>query len=296
MNHNLQFSLSYEGKSADNHEIDFYDVSKALIGFQRSLALTAHLFANNEIITKAPYLKGARVVALPPEEGSWKITAGVILTGLYALGTAPNNTPIGHLVYSLYDYVVSESLGFHVDYNKSLGQAYEEAEKAEVKLPVIKQHKADSLIEKCSVALSDMHRPIYKTHTAESATIVGTFGYQQRPITAQFTQDSFEYIHEAFVEEVPVVIRGRISSYNSNNFRGRIYVASEGRPVTFELAKGIRTEYVLKLVIASLSATTHKDYENKWIDIYAKVFRHTSRSGQLKEYTVIQFSHDEIKG
>ncbi len=295
MNHNLQFTLCYEGKGADRHEIDFYDVSKALIGFQRSVALTTHLFANNEIITKAPYLKGAKVVALPPEEGSWKITAGVILTGLYALGTAPNNTPVGHLVYSLYDYVVSESLGFHVDYNKSLGQAYEEAEENEVTLPVIKQHKADSLIEKCSVALSDMHRPIYKTKTAESASIVGIFGNHQQPLSAEFTQESFEYIHEAFIEETPVVIRGRISSYNSNNFRGRIYVAAEGRPVTFELAKSIRTEYVLQLVIASLSAATHKDYENKWIDIYCRAYRHTSRSGQLKEYTIIHVAHEEIK-
>lgn len=296
MNHNIQFTLSYQGGATERHEIDFYDVSKALIGFQRSLALTAHLFANGEIITKAPYLKGAKVVALPPEEGSWKITAGVILTGLYALGTAPNNTPVGHLVYSLYDYVVSESLGFHVDYNKSLGQAHEEAEKAKVDLPIIKQHKADSLIEKCSVAISDMHRPIYKTKTANKASVISSFDNRRLPLTAEFTQETFDYIHEEFIEDNPVVIKGRVSSYNSNNYRGRIYVATEGRPVTFELAKSIRTEYVLKLIIASLSATTHKDYDNKWIDIYCKAYRHTSRSGQLKEYTIIQVSHEVIQG
>lgn len=295
MNQNIQFTLSYKGKTADNHEIDFYDVSKALIGFQRSIALTAHLFVNNEIIIKAPYLKGAKVVALPPEEGSWKITAGIVFAGVYALGTVPNNTPVGHLVYSLYDYVVAESLGFHVDYNKSLGKAYEQAEKHQVILPQIKQHKADSLIEKCTVALSDIHRPIYKTKTADSAIITSRINTNEIPLRAEFTQDTFNYIHEEFVEEHPIVIKGRVSSYNSNNFRGRVFTFSEGRPVAFELSKKVCTEYNLKLVIASLSAATHKDYENKWIDIYFRVYRHTSRSGQLKEYSVIEISHDEIR-
>ena len=36
----ISFSLKYSGGEADDHHIDLYDVSQALIGFQRSLALT----------------------------------------------------------------------------------------------------------------------------------------------------------------------------------------------------------------------------------------------------------------
>jgi hypothetical protein len=73
----LEIELSYIGAEADEHELDFYDASVALIGFQRSLAITTHLILNGEVITQAPALKGARILALPPEEGSWKIKAAV---------------------------------------------------------------------------------------------------------------------------------------------------------------------------------------------------------------------------
>src|SRR6266404_3669458 len=119
MEASVKFTLSFEGAASDQHLIDLYDVSQALIGFQRSLALTSHLVINDEIITQAPSLKGASILALPPKEGSWEIV-GLVITGVaavgYKLGTAPRNTPLGHLIFSLYDYVVKESLGFHVDY------------------------------------------------------------------------------------------------------------------------------------------------------------------------------------
>jgi len=73
----ISFTLSFEGRDTDRHEIDFYDVAQALIGFQRSLAITTHLVLNGEVITQAPSLKNARVFATPPEEGSWKILATI---------------------------------------------------------------------------------------------------------------------------------------------------------------------------------------------------------------------------
>ena len=57
--HIANISLSYSGLLADRSEIDFYDVSQALVGFQLSLALTTHLILNDEIIVQAPSLKGA---------------------------------------------------------------------------------------------------------------------------------------------------------------------------------------------------------------------------------------------
>jgi hypothetical protein len=121
----FQFSISYEGKLADDHELDFYDAAQALVRFQRSLALTMHLALNGEIITQAPALKGAHINIVPPEEGSWKTTATVlcaIMGGIYKAGTAPQNTPIGNLSRSIYDYVISETVGVHVDYNSTIGQ------------------------------------------------------------------------------------------------------------------------------------------------------------------------------
>ena len=85
MSDQIQFSFSFEGGAADDHILDLYDVSQALLGFQRSLALTTHLLLNGQIITQTPFLKGAKIYALPPEPGSWQLKALIVLgaTGLY---------------------------------------------------------------------------------------------------------------------------------------------------------------------------------------------------------------------
>jgi len=224
MGYDVQLTLSYSGGDTEEHAIDFYDVAQALEGFQRSLALTVHLVLNGEIITQAPSLRGARILALPAEDGSWKITAGLIFTGLYALGTLSNDSPLGHLVYSVYDYVISESLGVHVDYDKSLGQLYEESKEKKLKLSVPRQSQMDSLMEKCIFAITEMHRPIYKSGSASGASIVVNVRGQKLPLHARLNAETYEFIHETFESEEAEVIEGRVSSYNSNTYKGRIYV------------------------------------------------------------------------
>jgi hypothetical protein len=148
MKQNLTFTLKYDGADATAHNIEMYDVAQALSGFQRTLALTTHLILNGDVITQAPALTGAQIYALPPEEGSWQIVAAIV-GGLWVLGQAQQNSVLGHLATSAYDYVINESLGFHVDFTKTLGQQYEEAKKAKLNLPEVHQSKFDSVIEKC---------------------------------------------------------------------------------------------------------------------------------------------------
>jgi hypothetical protein len=91
----IQFTLAYDGKLATDRAIDFYDVAHALAGFQRSLALTMHVMINGEVITQAPSLRGAQILTLPVEEGSWKFVAAI--GGLvFALSQAPQNSVVGH--------------------------------------------------------------------------------------------------------------------------------------------------------------------------------------------------------
>jgi hypothetical protein len=255
------------------------------------LALTTHLVLNGEIITQAPSLKGAQVLAQPPDAGSWKITA-VIMTGLWTIGTAPKDSPVGNLVSSVYDYVISESLGFHVDYGKTLGQQIEEHKAKGVTVPKIEQHKLDSLIEKCTSAITDIHRPIIKTRTASEAIITSRTDNEDVRVGQTLNADTYEYIHEVFSDDVPVVISGRVSSYNNNTFKGRIYVAAEGRPIAFELSEGSRSTTTVRLVVASLSQNAVKNHGNDWSVVHCLVQRNISRSGHLKSYTILQVSHD----
>ena len=290
-NFDIKFTLSYSGAESEQHEIDFYDVSQALIGFQRTIALTTHLVLNDEIITQSPSLKGAQIFALPAEEGSWKMTAGVVLAGAAYIGNTQNNTPLGHLVYSVYDYIVSESLGFHVDYNKSLGQLYEEHKKNDINLPVVRPAQLDSLMEKCTTAITEIHRPIYKNKTANEATITKSINGHEIPIGPKFSFETFQYLVEEFTEDEVDTISGYISSYNSNTFKGRIYVPEEERPVSFELSKFCRDENTIKLVVNSLSDNALRNYgANESGLIFCRVQKTKSKSGHLKKYTILSVS------
>ena len=291
----LQFTLSFTGELADEHRIDLYDVSQAIIGFQRSIALTTHLVLNQKIITQAPSLKGAEILAFPPTDGSWKINSVVVLTALYGLGTLENNSPLGHLVYSLYDYVVSESLGVHVDLNKSLGQLYEEAQKNKVELPLIKQHQADSLIEKCNTAMHEIHRPIYMTRTAGKAEITATINRERLPLETSFSMRTWEYIHETRTSDEEEAFVGRVSSYNSNTYKGRIYIEKFGRPVSFDLSKNARGQKIVELVTSSLQLNALRAYKEDEGRVYFKGYQHTSRSGQLKSLLITDLSDKPIE-
>ncbi|MCE4543266.1 MULTISPECIES: hypothetical protein [unclassified Caballeronia] len=293
----LRFTLSYEGADADQHAIDLYDVSQALIGFQRSLALTTHLLLNGEIITQAPSLRGARIYAEPAAPGSWKMTAVVAMlgAGMFKLGTLENNSPIGHLMFSLYDYVISESLGVHVDYNKSLGTLFDEAKAKKAELPSVKEHQADALIEKAHRAIIEMHRPIVKTETATHALLTGGATETGRPLKVKLSMETFEYIQETISADTPEMFEGRVSSYNSNTFKGRIYIARYGRPIAFELAPTARSPRNVQLVATSLFHSALKQYNEKGCKIHVLALQNSSKSGTLKSLTITQLNDSPLK-
>jgi hypothetical protein len=296
-----QFQLSFSGKESEDHAIDFYDVTRALAGFQRSLALTTHLVLNDEVITQAPALKGARIYTEPSKEGSWEIIAGIFFSGsaLYKLGTAPNNTPIGHLVFSAYNFIISHSLGFNVDYNKSLGQLYKEHRQSsedadnDNKLPIIREAQLDSVAEKCSNSIIEIHRPIYKNKTATKAKITAIFDNVHTPLSSSFTFDTYQYMIENVVEEIPHLIKGVISSYNSNTYKGRIYVPGEQRPIPFELSDNIRSEKNIQLIVDSLRTNALREYEIEKVWTFCTVKNVTSKSGNLKKYKVLAVANNE---
>jgi hypothetical protein len=279
----IEITLSFSGSRADHNEINFYDVSQALIGFERSLALTTHLILNGKVITQAPALKGAEIVALPPSEGSWKLSAAILVaaTSAYHLGTAPKDTPIGHLIRSGYDYVISEALGFHVDYDKSLGQQYEELKKSKQPVKELSQARFDSVIEKCETSIKEMHRPLVKSGTAETAVLTARVGEDSTPLGLPLTRNTYEYI--AYTERSPGLTQfvGKITSYNVNTFKGRVYIAEEGRPIPFELADTARGFQSISAITASLAANAHARMQGRG-EIEFEAFRNNSRTGRLK--------------
>src|SRR5690606_18465875 len=153
----------------------------------------------------------------------------------------------------------------------------------------------DALIEKCSTAITEIHRPIYKTQTASRAVITADYGNGHERIGSTFDLDTYDYIREEFEADDSVVIRGQVSSYNNNTYKGRIYVAHEGRPVSFELSEGCRRNSVVQIIVASLSVNAIRDFNNEWSEVYCRAYRVTSRSGHLKSYKIVEVSHAQIR-
>lgn len=284
------FTLRYVGQEADDARLDFYDASQALVGFQRSLALTTHLVLNGEVITQAPSLKGARIYALPPEEGSWKLTAAIVTAGataLYAIGTAPKDTPLGHLVSSAYDYVVSETLGFHVDYDKTLGEQFEEVRRANPEIKALGQSRFDSLVEKCQIPIRDMHRPIVASETASAADIFVGTRTEGPPLGAPLNRETFDYINFTDTSDRPQKYEGKVSSYNINTYKGRVFIPQEGRPVPFELSSEARTTSNIYTVTQSLTSNALRSLsEGANIEFYA--FARRSKTGRLKGLLIVE--------
>lgn len=288
MTFNVEFA--FDGGLADEHAIDFYDGAQALVGFQRSLALTTHLVLNGEVITRAPALKNAVILNYPPDEGSWKTTAVVLTTllgGTYALGTAPKDTPLGHLVSSAYDYVVTQSLGFHVDYDKSLGQSLEEFRIAHPQAPQgrLRETQFDSVIEKCEVAVREMHRPIAFSGTATSGRLCVDHGHGLEPLGPELNKQTFEYLAATSQSELPEQFEGWVSSYNINTFKGRIYVNRFGRPIPFTLSEEMRTPRKVALIATSLTSNARESFGEDGVR-YFSAFRNESTSGRLKSFYI----------
>ncbi|MBZ9678285.1 hypothetical protein [Mesorhizobium sp. ES1-1] len=283
----MKFVLSFEGNDADDNEIDFYDAADALTGFQRSLALTTHLVLNGEIIVKAPALEGARIFIKSPEPGSWKVltTVGLLATGAYQLGTAPRDTILGNLVVSAYDYVINESLGFHVDFDSTLGQQYDEVQRQRRPIaPKISESQLDSLVEKVENSVRDMHRPIHASRTATEAHLTSSYRRQHADI-ATLDAETFDYVRLTRQVERPEEFTGRVSMYNVNTFRGRIFVHSERRPIPFELAETCRDMVSIQRITSSLQVNA-RDRASLDAEIVVSGFRFESSTGRLKRILV----------
>lgn len=286
----VSFSLKYTGELADEHELEGYDAAVAILGFQRSLALTTHLVVTGEIITQAPALKNARVALRAPIAGSWELLATIYLVGkgIHTLGTAPRDTPIGHMVSSVYDYVVSTITGVHVDYSTTIGAQLEQMKSEKIVLP---QHKLDALAEKCETAVTEMHRPIVKSQSAIGARIASSTIGDWRAIGPVLDAETYEYIAYSATSDFAVDIAGLVSSYNSNSYKGRIYVSAEGRPISFELSLQARDMESTAAVAGSLEQNVVTRGRDGYIQF--KALRVVSRSGRLKRYIIVQVGEDD---
>jgi hypothetical protein len=285
----LEFTLQFDGGEADRNRLDFYDAAQAFSAFQRTLALTTHLILNGEIITQAPSLKNATILVIPPIEGSWKAVAFVTGSVLLSASMASRDSVLGHLFTSVYDYVISESLGFHVDFEKSLIQQIEESKAISDSVPrELDTGKIEALIEKTEPAIKELHRPISHSGTADTAVIgESNHGIIYRRTGPVLDRETFEYINVSRLSSHQKRRTGKISSYNSNTYKGRIYVEDEGRPIPFTLAETCRSVNDVAKIVRSLSSNALDRFDER-AEINFSALDYESKNGRLKGFLIVQ--------
>lgn len=276
----LDFELKFEGNTADDGLLEFYDASRALAGFQRSLALTAHLVMHAEVITQAPAAKGFTIYVPPFEEGSWITKAKIVLGAAFVLGSVGKDSPIGHAVTSVYDLVLQSTMGFPADYEKTLQELYFENNKGE-----IIASKIDSLCEKLEASIADMHRPIVISQSATRAQISRCSHSPQKvgPIMSPLT---YEYVKQTKREEDECRVKGYVSSYNINTYTGRIYSIEEGRPIPFELEESSRSRNIVGVLTRSQHFNGQNPFDERAI-VTLECNRLVSATGKLKRLIVL---------
>ncbi|QZD89430.1 hypothetical protein K3148_11500 [Qipengyuania aurantiaca] len=285
----IDFELTFEGGEADKGSLEFYDASKALAEFQRSLALTTHLVLHGEIITQAPSAKGFQIFVPPFEEGSWKTKAKVLIGGAFLVGSVGKDSPVGHMVTSVYDLVLQTTMGFSADYDKTLQELYLDTQKNK-----IGDGKIDSLCEKVETSVADMHRPIVASKTATRAQITRC-DYQNVDVGPLMSPLTYEYVKQTKREEDENEIVGYVSSYNINTYTGRIYSVEEDRPIPFELHDELRDKKTIGLITRSQHFNGQNPFDERALITFI-CNRLVSANGKVKRLIVLSVHEGDASG
>src|SRR5262249_17333421 len=136
----------------------------------------------------------------------------------------------------------------------------------------------------------EMHRPIVGRETADRATISASVNDKILRVGVPLTAETYEYIAITNTSEKPGPIAGSVSSYNINTFKGRLYVAGEGRPIPFDVAQSARDSRSVSYLAASLAMSVRRGPLADEALVYCKAFRKTSKSGRLKGFEIVSVS------
>ena len=294
------FELSYSGSNADEHVLQFYDIARALPGFERTISLTTHLLLHDQIRTQSPSTKGFYILAIPPEAGSWKIKVGMALgtlgAGVGAFGLAPPDTMFGWLAKSAVEYVVEETLGFSPNYDETLGRQIKKFNENQSKLEILKeinQSRFDGVIEKCEEGIKEIHRPISSSETAKFANINWQAGGKSGKFDGNFSKNTFDYLDLTVTAEEITEFDGSISSYNSNTSNGRIFIPDERRTIPFKLSQEAQSYSSIDIITRSLRANALSRKSRDPLSgrhIRIEGFRKESQNGRLKSLFITDVS------
>ena len=210
----LPLSVKYNLNSQDSY-LDAYDAGIALSGISRSLAISMHYFVNGSVIKQAPALDGAKINLKPPKEGSFVFEIDIELATA-AIGGMAASGVVGNACYDFLKYI----------YSRTVGRDYNPTNKASERLIRKDEGAIDAIVDTIESDVASIHRPII--HNAQNVFILNG----QNNIV-RLDSGSYDYVRAKIVSDTTDRFIGNVSSFNAYTGRGRIYLKSDGRNISF---------------------------------------------------------------
>lgn len=145
---------------------------------------------------------------------------------------------------------------------KDLGTAILKFKREHPEAKALPESKMESLVEKCEVAVRQLHRANSQDWRASHCRNLRLFGNTVR---------SDERLN----------FDGRVSSYDMNTFKGRDYLRDSHRPVPFVLNENARTKRNIRLITRSL-ALNAENPDDPAAELRLVAHSFSSRTGRLK--------------
>jgi hypothetical protein len=209
--------LRYDGKRANNSELDLYDGATSIQGFAQALQIATHAYLNSEIVTRATAMRGAKMYMRPASKGSFLVEIVTIIEAYPAASGVA--TAIGAPVF--YDFV-------KLVFRKATGLVVGQPDTNYMKKEIEKDEPFfDELAETLEGSLQRAHRPIGED--VDSVSIE-----RPRSPLVTFNQKTKDWVNTR--EEAPRTesMTGNVTRFNSVTRNGRVFVKELGRIVPFK--------------------------------------------------------------
>lgn len=214
----MDFRFTYHPEDGSN-SLGAYDASVALYGIARSLSITTHYVLHRKIIKQAPALRGAKILVLPPREGSFEFIAPIV----DFFSSRSDEIAIGLSLGLAANYLTDL---IKLLYRRATGQS-EEVRTLEVEnLRREKPGEVDALADAIEEDVVRMHRPL--DGRVQYFNIYG--GHQN---IGHFDKTTYDYAKTKIIGEYVEDFEGNVASFNANSLNGRLWLITDERTVSF---------------------------------------------------------------
>lgn len=196
--------IRYDGGSAEDHELPLYDGTASIQGIAQALQITTHAYLNNDIVTRATAMRGARMFLRPAKRGSFFVE----LVALIEQYPATSTSAVAISAPVFYDFI-------KIAFSKATGYLETEPETQHLKKTFEREEPFfDELAETLEGSLQRGHRVIGENITNIS---IG----RPRSEIVLFDQKTKDWVNTR--EEIPTeeTVTGNVTRFNSVTRNGR---------------------------------------------------------------------------